>query len=279
MDSAETQTLGYGWAALLGALQGFTEFLPVSSSGHLALAEHLGRGHAENVAFDLLLHLATLLVVAVAFGRDAWDYWRHRRVVLWYLAVATLPAVLIGMAFRHELEALRENPVAVCAALLVTAAALFAADRAEAPEVELERLGWHNSLLVGLCQALAIVPGISRSGSTIGGGLLCGLKREEAVKFSFLMMVPVVAGAALLKFVDEPGCFATLPAGPAALGFVAALAGGFGALKFLLRVVRWKKLTYFAVYCAAVALAGLLYFGLLGGDRAGGEKPAAVAER
>ncbi len=263
MALADTDTIGYAWGLLLGLIQGLTEFLPVSSSGHLALAGHLGRNHPQNVALDLLLHLATMLVVAEAFWRDLLAYWRQQRIIIAYLAAGTIPAVIVGMLFRHELTALRDSPMMICTALIITAISLVIADRAKTSTGSLGQLGYFGSLVIGICQALAIVPGISRSGSTIAAGTLCGLQREDAVKFSFLLMVPVVFGASLLKLIKEPQSFAALTPGPCAVAFAATLVSGYFALKILMRLVRQQKLTYFAVYCAVIAIAGFVYFGII----------------
>ncbi len=260
--SVEPQEIGYAWSAALGLLQGLTEFLPVSSSGHLALAGHLaGRANGQppqSVAFDLLLHLATVLVVVQAFWHRFLALWRQQRMVIGYLVAGSLPAVVVGLLFRHEFKALRLEPRLVCAALLVTAVALFLADQVAVDRRALVRLGWAGSLLVGLCQALAIVPGISRSGATISGGLLCGLEREDAVTFSFLLMVPVLLGAPLVEAFDHPEAFARLPLGPSLVGFATALVSGAIALAVLVRAVRSRKLVYFAGYCAVAGIGGFI---------------------
>jgi len=261
--SADPETLTYGTAVALGILQGATEFLPISSSGHLALAETLITSRQESVAFDLLLHVATVLVVIKAYGRDLLSYWREQRSVFAYLAVGTVPAVCVGLLFHKQLEAIRSEPLLVCAALLVTAASLAAAETIRVPASALNRLGYGRSLVIGLCQALAIVPGISRSGSTIAGGMLSGLAREDAVKFSFLLMIPVVLGASVYKFLRDPGELDALPFGPCLAGFLAALVVGYLALWFLLHLVRRRSLLCFAAYCTFIALTGFIYFGLV----------------
>lgn len=263
MESSEAaETLGYGWAAILGLIQGLTEFIPVSSSGHLALAEALGRGGAEeSTAFIILLHLATVLVVLAGFYKDIWNYAKHTRIVLLWLVVATIPAGGVGLGLKDHFEALFHMPFVVSGALLVTAGLLVAADLLEPKGIELRRLGWGRSLLVGLFQALAITPGISRSGSTIAGGIFCGLGREDAVKFGFILMVPAVLGANLLKAVKEPESFLALPPGPALLGCVVAMISGYAAMWGVLAIVRQRRLRWFAAYCAIVGVAGLVYFG------------------
>lgn len=255
--------LSYAWAAFLGLLQGLTEFLPVSSSGHLALAQHLGHGAKENMAYDVLLHLATVLAVVGAFYKDILQILtkaEKRPAILWII-VGSIPAGVIGILFKDYFESAGEYPFLICGCLLLTAALLFVADYKEAGDVDLAGTGVKRSLLTGCFQVLGMLPGVSRSGSTITGGLLCGLSREEAVKFSFLLMVPAVCGANLIKAIKDPQEFASLPVGPAAVGFVIAAVSGFAAAKWMLRLVRGKNMRWFAIYCLLAGLAGFVYFG------------------
>ncbi len=261
MGSSE---LTYGWAAFLGFLQGITEFLPVSSSGHLALAEHLGSDTGpEDIAFDILLHLATVLVVCAAFWKDFVRYWQEQRLVIAYLVVASVPTAIAGAFFMDEFKALRESPIAVCAALLVTAAALVVADRTEGRNQPAVAMGWFGALCVGLCQALAITPGISRSGLTLTGGLVNGLRRTDALAFSFLLMVPAVLGAAGLQVVKHTDEVKNILTGPALTGAAVAAVSGYFALKVLMGMVRGRRLKWFALYCAVISISGLVWFGLL----------------
>jgi undecaprenyl-diphosphatase len=259
--------MSYLAAILLGILQGVTEFLPVSSSGHLALAQHLGLGAADGrpgaVAFDILLHMATLLVVLQAFWREITRVVNADRIVLGYLAVASVPAALVGMAGREFIvDGVRQSPVAVCAALLLTGGFIYLCDRFPLRERRMRMLGLGGACAVGLAQALALVPGISRSGLTITGGVVTGLRRDEAVRFSFLLMIPAVAGAAIYDLAREPASWQSLPPGPAAAGFVAAAATGYLALRLLRLMVVRQRLGIFAAYCAVVGGGGLVYFWL-----------------
>ncbi|MFW5858105.1 MAG: undecaprenyl-diphosphate phosphatase [Planctomycetota bacterium] len=252
---------------LLGILQGLTEFLPVSSSGHLALAQHLGFGGAGDapgaVAFDILLHVATLLVVVQTFWREIRRVLGGDRIVLGFLALGTLPAIAVGLSGRDFIvDGLRQSPFAVCGALLVTAGFLFACDRKEALQRRMAGLGVSGTLVVGLGQALALVPGVSRSGLTITGGVFAGLSRDEAVRFSFLLMIPAVACAAGYDLLKSPESWRALPAGPAAAGFVAALASGFVALQFVKVMATQRRLGVFVVYLLVAGGGGFLYFAL-----------------
>ena len=261
-SSNPAEALDYGWALLLGLIQGLTEFLPVSSSGHLALAERLGMGQAMPISFDVLLHVATVLVVVNEFWKDMVKDWQEQRAILMYLVLGSIPAAIAGLTLESTFDALRDVPMAICGALVATGVLLVLMERAKPEERDLRSFGISRTLLVGMAQALAITPGISRSGATIATGTLCGLNRDEAVRFSFMLMVPAVLGAGALNAWSDPDLL-QLPAGPAAAGFVAALITGAVALKLLIRVIRQRKMIYFSVYCLAIATAGFIYFGLI----------------
>jgi len=251
--------LGYAKAVLLGLVQGATEFLPISSSGHLALVEKFW-GKTEDIAVDMALHVATVVIILIAYWRDLVAYWRVDRMVLLYLVAGSLPAIVVGVFFYHDLEALRHSPVWVCLGLYVTAAMLTTAEKIEVEPLLLRRLGLRGAILIGLWQAVAMAPGISRSGSTIAAGIMLGLARGDAVKFAFLLCVPAILGAALLTFAQEPAVFLNALSGPLAAGFLASLLAGWLALRLFTRLVIERRLRWFAIYCAAVATLALSYF-------------------
>lgn len=255
-------SIGYFWAAVLGAVQGVAEFLPVSSSGHLALAAHLGMGAAAPALFDVLLHLATLLVVVAYFRRTIVWYYRNDQRVLLYVVIASVPTGVIGLLFKKYLEALRLSPALICCGLLVTAVALLLAGLRRGPAYQMRDLGRFGALTLGVCQALAIAPGISRSGATISGAMLCGIDREDAFSFSFILSIPAVLGAVLLNLWQavKAGGFDGIAAGPLALGFLLAAGTGFLSLRVLEKLVKKGGLLFFAAYCAVIAVAGLIYF-------------------
>ena len=257
--------LSYCWAVLLGFIQGMTEFLPVSSSAHLALAEHLGRGVVENYAYDILLHLATVLAVIGAFYKDIIDIIRNRGkwVVLAYVIVGSIPAGIIGLLFKDSIESLAQDPVIICCCLMLTSTLLMLAQKTQRSDILLEKTGFRRAFVVGCFQVLGMLPGVSRSGSTIAGGVILKLERESAVKLSFFLMLPAVIGANLLKFMKDPEEILTLPMGPALLGCVVALLSGLLAARLMLRIVKNDRLEWFALYCAIVGLAGLIYFGFI----------------
>ena len=263
---AEFTSLGYFWALILGLVQGLAEFLPISSSGHLALVEHLGMGAEAPASFDVFLHLATILVVIGYFWKSIIWYCRNDLRVLLYVVVASIPTGIIGLLLRKYFEALRGSPTMICIGLLVTACALSVAELRRGAGYQLRDLGWLGALALGFCQALALTPGISRSGATIAGGMICGVDREEAFRFSFILSIPAVLGAVLLHVLEMvkgagfAGLVAGVGVGPLLIGFVAAAVSGYLALSVLERLVVGGRLVWFAAYCFVVAMTGLIYF-------------------
>jgi len=261
-------------AIVLAVIQGLTEFIPVSSSGHLVLAQGLfGTDPGNALAYDLVLHLGTACAALLFYRRDVAALLRGalppyagagperaaaRRLLL-LLAVASLPTAVIGFAFQDPLEALFESPRAAALGLLCTGGVLVAVSRLAPREGALGRAPWWKGALVGLAQGAAIVPGVSRSGSTIAAGLAVGLRRDEAVRFSFLLSLPAIAGASLLELRHLEHAGRSTPAQHLA-GFVAAAAVGYLSIAFVLRWTRRGRLWQFGLYCwvvAALALAAL----------------------
>ncbi len=267
-------------ALLLGLVQGLTEFLPISSSGHLVLVPSFLGWHLKAevaFAFDVLVQMGTLMAVVAYFWPElkaiVWGWLRAvgRRApgatlearLGWYLLLATLPAVVGGLLLGSQVEAAFDNPRAVGGFLLFTAALLLGADALARRQRNLAHLNAGDALIMGLFQVLALFPGVSRSGATIAGGLLRGLDRPTAARFSFLMSVPVMLGAGALTLADllrHPQA-ATAAALPLAAGFVTAAVSGYLAIRWLLRYLMHHSLRAFAVYCALVGLAALLWSG------------------
>lgn len=251
---------------LLGVVQGLTEFLPVSSSGHLVLAQSLLPGFQEpGVLFDTLLHLGTLFAVLAYFRRDVaallaslgpgGDPEQRRLVVL--LVAATVPTGLIGVLFKHPLEALFHAPRAAAAMLLVTGCLLWLGETLGRPRLSLGDIGMPRAVTVGVVQGLAIVPGISRSGSTIAAANLMGVRGVDAARFSFLLSVPAILGAVVLQLPD----LARTDAGSAAPylgGVIAAFVAGLWAIRFLMGAIRHGRFRWFAVYCWLLGVGYLL---------------------
>jgi undecaprenyl-diphosphatase len=262
-------------ALVLGIVQGLTEFLPVSSSAHLVLVPWwLGWSFQPDAAFafDVLVQLGTLVGVILFFARDLVEIIRaailgviHRRPLesplasrFWYLALATVPAVAAGLALKDIVEAAFASPAATSAFLLITGAGLALAERAARSTRTLEAIRGADAWWIGLAQAAALFPGISRSGATIAAGRARGFLRPEAARFSFLMSIPVMLGAGLLTLGD----LLALPTAkdlalPLAAGFLAAAAVGYFSIRWMLAFVARRPLTVFSVYCLLAGLAGL----------------------
>ncbi len=250
-------------AVLLGLVQGMTEFLPISSSGHLVLASHLLGIESDNISFEVAVHLGTLLAVLAYFRRDlamvVHDFFRGGggRRVGWMLILATVPTAIIGFSFRDAFEALFQAPQYACGGLLVTSAILFAAERVRAGARPLTGVRWIDALVVGTMQGLAIIPGISRSGSTIAAGIFAGLDRDPAARFSFLLAIPAILGAGVLHL-GEFGSINGAEALPFILGVLASMFSGYAAIGVLMAVLRRGKLYMFSAYTATIGIIGLL---------------------
>lgn len=259
-------------AFLLGIVQGATEFLPVSSSGHLVLVPWLLGWDSPGLAFDAVVHWGTAIAVVAYFWRDwialiraAFRSLRERSLadanarLAWLIVVGTAPAAVIGYLLEDFFEGMFARPVAAAGFLLITAALLTASERLGRRTRDLDKLAWLDALLVGLAQALAIFPGVSRSGATIAGGLVRGLRRAPAARFSFLLATPIILGAGLFKILDlaQVGDLAAqVPA--LVVGLLSAGVVGFGCIYFLLRYLQRHRLYPFAIYCAVVGVACLL---------------------
>jgi undecaprenyl-diphosphatase len=255
-------------AIILGIVQGLTEFLPISSSGHLVLVPDLFGIPAPPLAFDVLLHLATVVAIIGYFYREvramvlsfvapsrlpADDVKVFRRLALW-LIVGSVPAGIVGLAFGDFVEGLFESTLVVGVFLLVTSAIMVSAEmvaKRTAHKRKMGEMSLFDALVVGSFQALAVVPGLSRSGATISGGLYLGFHRTAAARFSFLLGIPAIAGAGLLQAGGMAEGFSE--AGAAYLaGAAAALVSGMLAVHFLLRFLRNRGLIVFAVYTAVL---------------------------
>lgn len=257
------------WESLvLGIVQGATEFLPVSSSGHLVIGQSLMGIAVPGVVFEVTVHLATLASILLVYrtrvarllrhaaqGRgEAWRY-------LGLLALATLPAAAVGLLFRRRVEALFEAPVWVGGALLVTGALLWTTRRA------LRREAWSEpaaaaALAMGVAQSFALIPGISRSGATVVAGLWLGVEPREAAAFSFLMAIPAIGGAALLQAPEALEGMGGVAPAVLALGGLAAAVTGVLAIRTFVALLRKRAFHAFAPYCWAVGGGFLIYLAL-----------------
>lgn len=245
----------YWQAIVLGIVQGIAEFLPISSSGHLVLIESLLNLHSENMAFEIAVHVGTLLSILVVFREELIKVIQQPSVVT-AIVVATLPIVFVGLFLKDQLELAFASPLAAGIALCCTAVVLWITQWFDRGEVDLSNITLRQAIVVGLFQAVAPIPGISRSGVTIVGGLLSGLNREAAARFSFFIAIPAIAGAAVLETASmlKDSHLSSEPWGVHAIGAIVAFVVGILALHGLLRVIAARKLHTFAWYCLAVGL-------------------------
>lgn len=256
-------------ALILGVVQGLTEYLPVSSSGHLQIGHALlGTAGEENLTFAIVVHAATVLSTLVVLWREVAQLfvgtftttaWNDEKKYVCKLLVSMIPVFVVGMFFKDEVEAFFGNGLLLVGICLLITATLLAFAYFAKPRQKAE-ISYVDSFVIGLAQAVAVLPGLSRSGSTIATGLLLGDKKESVAQFSFLMVLIPILGEAFLDLLDLCGSGAVLGIGwlPLAVGFVAAFVSGCLACKFMLALVRRGKLIYFAIYCAIVGAATVI---------------------
>lgn len=275
-------------AIILGALQGVTEFLPISSSGHLVIGEHFLDLQVEELkVFDVVLHLGTLLAILLYFWRDVWQLIKvffgfllgkvERKdpylKLLAYIIVGTIPAVFAGLYGEDWIDSQFRNVGAVAVWLIVVGLIYligewFYKKTQKKMELNDDRISWKNTLIIGFAQAAALIPGVSRSGSTIVAGIFQGVRRDEAARFSFLLGIPAIAGAGLLSFIHMFGMALDDAGGGGvvgsltqmggeiyALGFIAAFSTGIFSIYFLMKFLKKHSLNVFAAY---LILAGLI---------------------
>lgn len=254
-------------ALILGIIQGLTEFLPVSSSGHLELGKHiLGVEFSENLTFTVVVHGATVLSTIIVFWKtiielfkDLFKFeWNESTQYVFKIAVSMIPVVIIGLLFKDEIESLfTGNIFFVGVMLLITAALLAFTYYAKEKQKD---ISFKNSFVIGIAQALAVIPGISRSGATIATGLYLGNKKENVAKFSFLMvLVPIIAANVMDLLDTDFTASSSVSLTPLVIGFVAAFVSGLVACKLMLNIVKKGKLIYFAIYCLIVGLIAIFF--------------------
>jgi undecaprenyl-diphosphatase len=265
-------------AVLLGILQGLTEFLPVSSSGHLVLAQHFfGIRENGDILFEVFVHLGTLFAVLIFFRKKIWGLlislfnWkntvqnqthRHNRLFLLYLAIATLATGLIYLLFGKFFEAMYAQPLRVAFMLIVTGIIIFISDSVRSTEIPASQMGSLRSVVIGIAQGMAIIPGISRSGATISTSIFTGVKRRDAAEFSFLLSIPAILGANLIN-IDKFMQLGTSQMGIYLGGFIAAFIAGYLVISLLIRLIVTANLKYFSFYCWSVAVTSIIL--ILGG--------------
>lgn len=255
-------------AAFLGLIQGLTEFLPVSSSGHLEIAKYFLQNESiqeRSLLFTVLLHVATALSTILIFWKDIVSIvagiFKGRKEDLrfaLYIIISMIPAVIAGLVFDDFIDSFFNNQILlVCLMLIVTGILLFVADKAKTTDKSVSPV---NAIVIGMAQMIAILPGISRSGSTIATSVLLGIDRYKAARFSFLMVVPLILGK-MAKDISE-GQFNVQgeAAGELLVGFIVALITGLFACQLMIKLVQKSQLKYFAYYCFIISILVLIYF-------------------
>ena len=256
-------------ALVLGLLQGFTEYLPVSSSGHLAIGSYLfGIEGEENLAFTVAVHVATVLsTFVILWSEIAWIVkgvfkfeMNDEMKYFFNILVSMIPVGVFGVFFKYTVEEIFGSGLFIVGIMLLVTAALLTFSYYAKPR-QREKIGLLDAFVIGLAQAAAVMPGLSRSGSTIATGLLLGNKKEKLAQFSFLMVIPPILGEALLdvlKAVKGEEAFGGIDTMPLVVGFLAAFVSGCLACKWTINIVKKGKLVYFGVYCAIVGIITII---------------------
>ena len=252
---------------ILGIIQGLTEFLPVSSSGHLELGKSILGDNSlpkESMIFTVVLHFATALSTIVVFRKDIIEIikellkfeWNSNTQFIFKIIISMLPAAFIGVFFETELESLfSNNIVLVGVMLIITGLLLLLADRAQNTS---KNVSFKNAFTVGVAQAIAILPGISRSGATISTAVLLGIDKTKAARFSFLMVIPLIFGKIFKDIFSGELSYESAQITSLGIGFIAAFVSGLLACTWMIRLVKNSQLKYFAYYCAVVGIIAIL---------------------
>ncbi len=268
-------------AAVLGIVQGLTEFLPISSSAHLILMPWFFGWEPEGLSFDVSLHVGTAVAVLAYFWRDWINLAReiirgfiegrplgnYQRRLAWYLAIGTVPAVVTGLTLENTIEKHLRSPLITIATLAIFGAFLYLAQIKSRQDRKLENYSWADSIWIGLSQAIALIPGVSRSGITITTAMLRNSKRPDAARFSFLLSTPVIVGAGILQGwelirpINNPTCGGFEADWTViAVGILSAAITGFFCIRFFLRYLQTKSFTPFIIYRMVLATIILMYY-------------------
>jgi len=252
-------------AIILGVIQGLTEILPISSSAHLVIVPWVLKWPYQGLDYDVALHVGTALAILAYFFKDWVDIIKsafgksetYQKNILLYIIVATIPAAALGLIFENLAETIFRSPLVIISTLFIFAVILYLADRFGKKEVPLRKISVKTSIFIGFAQALALIPGVSRSGITITAGLYKGLSREAAAKFSFLLATPIIISAGILElsklsFTDLNLVFWT--------GVVASAVSGFITINFLLNFVKKSSMNLFVIYRICLAVFMLILF-------------------
>jgi len=262
---------------LLGLIQGITEFLPISSSGHLVLGQHfLGIQNDGGITFEIVVHFGSLVSIVLYYRKDVLALimsalelvmkpsvflnpaeMSKDQLLVGYILISMIPALLVGLLLKSSIESAFESPVWVSSMLLVTGILLLSTKFAKKGT---NTIGVKHAIGMGFAQAVAILPGISRSGSTIAVGQLLGLSRDECARFSFLMVIPVIAGAMILEIAELGNAGVSVDVPILAVGFLSSAISGFFALTFLIHFIKKFGIQWFSAYCFAFGSISLWYF-------------------
>jgi len=260
--------MGVFEALILGIIQGLTEFLPVSSSGHLEIAKAIFGDNAvakESMFMTVMLHGATAISTIVVFRKEILEIlvglfqfkWNEQSIFSVKIIVSMLPAAFIGVVFNDQIEQLFGNQILLVGVmLLITAGLLFLADKAKTTD---KGVSYKSAIIIGIAQAIAILPGISRSGATISTSVLLGVDRTRATRFSFLMVVPLILGKMAKDLLSSEFSMSDVSVWPVVIGFIAAFVTGLLACTWMIKLVRKSKLVYFSIYCAVVGLIAIAH--------------------
>lgn len=255
-------------AIILGIVQGLTEFLPVSSSGHLELGKAILGDNSipeESLLFTVVLHFATAISTMVIFRKDIWDIikgvlkfqWNEDMQFLLKIVISMFPAIIVGLFFEKQLEQLfNGNIMLVGFMLIITALLLYLADKAKNTS---KKVSFSNAFVIGLSQAIAMLPGISRSGATISTSVLLGNDKTKAARFSFLMVVPLIFGKIAKDVLSGDLSYESTNFSLLSVGFLAAFISGLFACTWMIKLVKSSKLSYFAIYCIVVGFIAITY--------------------
>lgn len=255
-------------AIILGIIQGLTEFLPVSSSGHLELAKFFLNDDSvaeQSMLMTVMLHGATALSTIIVFRAEVLKIlkglfqfkWNEETIFSLKIIVSMIPAAIVGLVFEDAIETLFDRQITLVGFMLIlTGLLLFLADRAKNTN---KKVSYSNALIIGISQAIAILPGISRSGATISTSVLLGIDREKAARFSFLMVVPLIFGKMAKDILSGDIEYSSEVLLPLSVGFIAAFLTGLLACTWMIKLVKSSKLSYFAYYCFAAAIVAILF--------------------
>ncbi|PID29942.1 MAG: hypothetical protein CSB55_00760 [Candidatus Cloacimonadota bacterium] len=254
---------------LLGIIQGLTEFLPVSSSGHLVLAGHFFNFEMPGLTYEVAVHLGSLIAVLIFFREHIFrlikavflfkdESLKSERLQVVYLIVSTFITAVIGISFKDYFEALFDKTIYVPVFLMFTGIILFFTDSIKEQKIKSENMGFLRAVLIGIGQALAILPGVSRSGTTIASGLYLGVKREDMASFSFLLSIPAILGAAVLQLKDIQDIGNDLFFIYFA-GFVASFVSGYLVISWLIKLIANRKIRFFSYYCWLIATVSFIF--------------------